>query len=152
MTALLCSLIFFVYPSVGFNNKYILFENLYSIATHSLLLITSITLITLKFTKFEYKTIWKEGICFAVILAYVFLEIYGLKIESDPMYFMPGNDVMEILGLGYSAYLVVYILFIAIYFNIFYLIDDRKFVFKKFNKKEKDFKIIERVLNDKAFK
>lgn len=152
MTALLCSLIFFAYPSVGFNNKYILFENLYSIATHSLLLITSITLITLKFTKFEYKTIWKEGICFAVILAYVFLEIYGLKIESDPMYFMPGNDVMEILGLGYSAYLVVYILFIAIYFNIFYLIDDRKFVFKKFNKKEKDFKIIERVLNDKAFK
>lgn len=29
-TSLLCALIFFAYPGVGFNNKYILFENLYS--------------------------------------------------------------------------------------------------------------------------
>ena len=76
MTALLCALVFFAYPGAGFNNQYILFENLYSIVTHSLLLVTSISLITLKFTKFEYKNIWKEGICLAVILAYVFLEIY----------------------------------------------------------------------------
>ena len=154
MTALLCALIFFAYPGVGFNNQYILFENLYSIATHSLLLVASITLITLKFTKFEYKTIWKEGICLAVILAYVFLEIYGLKIESDPMYFMPGNDVMEIFGVNYPVYLVIYIVFIIIYFNIFYLIDDRKNVFQRRKNKNNDkqiedlrnFQIIENVL------
>ena len=131
MTALLCTLIFFAYPGVGFNNEYILFENLYSIATHSLLLITSIVLITLNFTKFEYKTIWKEVICYLVVLAYVFIEIYILKVESDPMYFMSGNDVMEILGVSYGVYLVLYIVFSLVYFNLFYLIGDRKNVFKK---------------------
>lgn len=130
-TSLLCSLVFFAYPGVGFNNVYILFENLYSIATHSLLLITSISLITLKFTKFEYKTIWKELICLAVILGYTFLEIFVLKIESDPMYFMPGNDITEILNIPYAGFLVLYILFMIIYINAFYLIDDRKNIFKK---------------------
>ena len=55
ITSLLCALVFFAYPGVGFNNEYILFENLYSIATHSLVLVMSILLITLRFTKFEYK-------------------------------------------------------------------------------------------------
>ena len=67
----------------------------------------------------------------AVILGYTFLEIYALKIEADPMYFMPGNDVMEIFGVTYPVYLVIYILFIIIYVNAFYLIDDRKNIFKK---------------------
>lgn len=136
ITALLCAIVFFAYPGAGFNNQYILFENLYSIVTHSLLLLTSISFITLKFTKFEYKNIWKEGICFAVLLAYTFLEIYALKIEADPMYFMPGNDIMEIFGIGYAAYLAIYIIFLIVYFNIFYLIDDRKFVFSKFKRKK----------------
>ena len=158
MTSLLCALVFFAYPGAGFNNQYILFENLYSISTHSLLLVTSISLITLKFTKFEYKNIWKEGICLAVILAYVFLEIYGLKIESDPMYFMPGNDVMDIFGVGYSTYLAIYIIFVIIYFNVFYLIDDRKNVVARFKHKNnvdndeesrKSYEIIKNVLNNK---
>ena len=136
-TSLICAIIFFAYPSVGFNNEYILFENLYSIATHSLILITSILLITLKFTKFEYKNIWKEAICLAVILVYVFLEIYVLKIEGDPMYFMPNNDVMDILSISYGAYLPIYILFMLVYFNIFYLIDDRKSVKSIFVRKKK---------------
>lgn len=157
-TGLLCALVFFAYPGAGFNNQYILFENLYSISTHSLLLVTSISLITLKFTKFEYKSIWKEGICLAVILAYVFLEIYGLKIESDPMYFMPGNDVMDIFGVGYSMYLAIYIIFVIIYFNIFYLIDDRKNIITKFKRKnnvdndeesKRSYEIIKNVLNNK---
>lgn len=136
-TSLICAIIFFAYPSVGFNNKYILFENLYSIATHSLILITSILLITLKFTKFEYKNIWKEAICFAVLLVYVFLEIYVLKIEGDPMYFMPNNDVMDILSISYGAYLPLYILFMLVYLNAFYLIDDRKSVKSVFVRKKK---------------
>lgn len=88
-------------------------------------------------------------------MAYVFLEIYGLKIESDPMYFMPGNDVMDILGVGYPLYLVLYIIFIIIYFNIFYLIDDRKKVFKIKNNNISDnsediksYKIIKNVLKN----
>ena len=131
MTALLCAIIFFAYPGVGFNNEYILFENLYSIGTHSLLLITSILLMTLNFTKFEYKTIWKEALCYVGILIYAFIEIYLLKIEADPMYFMSGNEVMEILGVNYGVYLVIYIIFSLIYFNLFYLIGDRKNVFKR---------------------
>lgn len=134
-SALLCAIIFFAYPGVGFNNKYILFENLYSICTHALLLITSITFITLKFTKFEYKTIWKDLICYGVVLAYALLEIFVLKIESDPMYFMPGSDIQEILGIGYGAFLALYIIFIIIYINLFYLIDDRKNVKKLFKRK-----------------
>lgn len=135
-SALLCALIFFAYPSVGFNNKYILFENLYSIATHSLLLVTSISLITLRFTKFEYKTIWKDLLCLLVVLIYTFIEIYVLKIESDPMYFMPNNEVQEILGVSFPIYLVIYIAFMMVYINLFYLIDDRKSVKSVFRKQK----------------
>lgn len=138
ITSLLCALIFFAYPGVGFNNKYILFENLYSIGTHSLILVVSILMITLKFAHFEYKNIWKESICFVVLLAYAFLEIYALKIESDPMYFMPNNDLQDILGISYGAFLPLYILFLLVYFNIFYLIGDRKTVFKKRIKAKKE--------------
>lgn len=135
-SALLCALIFFAYPSVGFNNKYILFENLYSIATHSLLLVTSISLITLRFTQFEYKTIWKDLLCLLVVLIYTFIEIYVLKIESDPMYFMPNNEVQEILGVSFPIYLVIYIAFMVVYINLFYLIDDRKSVKSVFRKQK----------------
>ena len=135
ITSLLCAVIFFAYPGVGFNNQYILFENLYSIASHSLLLVTSITLITLKFTSFKYESIWKELICLAAIYLYAFFEMFVLKIEDDPLYFMPGNDIQEIIGTSWGVYLVIYIVFIFVYFNIFYLIDDRKTVFKKRNKK-----------------
>ncbi|MGN1212432.1 MAG: hypothetical protein ACI4TZ_00125 [Christensenellales bacterium] len=130
ITSLLCAIIFFAYPGVGFNNQYILFENLYSIVTHSLILIGSITLITLKFAKFEYKTVWKELIGLAVIFIYAFLEIYVLKIESDPLYFMPGNDIQEILGISSGLYIALYAIFMIVYWNIFYLIADRKNVKK----------------------
>ena len=135
-TSLLCAIIFFAYPGVGFNNQYILFENLYSICTHALLLITSISLITLKFTEFRYKTIWKELICLAVVFAYAFLEIYVLNIETDPLYFMPGNDIQGILGFGYPLFLIVYFVFMAIYVNTFYLIQDRKTLFRRKSKQQ----------------
>ena len=129
--ALLCAIIFFAYPGVGFNSLYIYeFENIYSIFTHSLLLVTSITLITLKFTDFKYKSMWKELICLGVIFLYAALEIL-FKIEPDPLYFMPGGDIQDIFGFGYAAYLVVYLVFLTIFVNLFYLINDRKSVFKK---------------------
>lgn len=122
ITALLCAIIFFSYPGVGFRSPYFLFDDLYSVVTHCLLLVESITLMTLGFTDFKYKQFWKVGVCYAVILLYTFLEIYVLKIEADPMYFMPNNDVQDILGIGYGAYLTVYIIFTLFYFNLFPLI------------------------------
>ncbi|MBE7088723.1 MAG: hypothetical protein E7370_04330 [Clostridiales bacterium] len=119
---ILCTLVFFAYPSVGFNHKYILFEDLYSISTHSLLLTGSISLITLRFTDFKYKGIWKECICLAVTFAYAFIEIFVLKIDLDPLYFMPDNEVQEILGTSYPLYLVIYISFLTVFFNAYYLI------------------------------
>ena len=130
-TALLCATIFFAYPGAGFNSQYMLFENIYSIATHALLLITSISFITLKFTHFEYKNMWKDLICLGVIFLYAFYEIWILDICSDPLYFMPNNDVQTIIGLDYIPFLIVYVLFMAIYVNAFYMINDRKIVKEK---------------------
>jgi len=132
-TALLCAIIFFAYPSAGFNNTLMEFDNIYSIATHSLILIGSITLITLKFTDFKYKNFWKDLICLAVIFVYACIEIWILKISENPLYFLPmeGNEVQEILGLGSTLYIIVYWAFLALFINLFYLINDRKNVFKK---------------------
>lgn len=136
-SSLLCALIFFAYPGAGFNNKYFEFENIYSIGTHALLLVTSITLITLKFTDFRYKTIWKELICYAIVFGYAFLEIYLLDIADDPLYFMPNNDVQDILSVGYPLFLILYIVFVIFYTNCFYLINDFKAVKSKLFNKQK---------------
>lgn len=130
-SSLVCAIIFFAYPEAGFNNRYLEFENIYSIGTHTMILITSISLITLKFTDFKYENMWREMIGFACIFIYAFIEIYILKIADDPLYFMPNNDVQDILGLGYMMYLFVYIMFFTIYINLFYLINERKRIFKE---------------------
>ncbi len=129
ITALLNALVFFAYPSVGFNNKYILFENVYSIVTHSLLLVSAVSMITLKFTDFRYKRGdgWQnsallELITLAIVVAYAFLEIFVLKIEADPLYFRDGNEAQGVLGLAYPIYLVVYILFLTVWLNAFYVV------------------------------
>ena len=119
---IICGIIFFAYPGAGYNNKFILFENLYSIVTHTLFFTTSICFITYRFTDFKYKKMWKELICLSVLIIYIFMEIYVLKIEYDPFYFMPNNDVQEIIGFSYNLYLPLYIVFMFIYINIFYLI------------------------------
>ena len=134
ITALLNALIFFSYPSAGVNNKYILYENLYSIGTHALLLITSVSLITLGFVDYKYKTIWKELVCFAVIYIYSIFEIL-IGVSDDPLYYRAGNEVHEILGVSYPLYVILYVIFMIIYVNIFYLIKERKLVLKG-NKKQ----------------
>ncbi len=120
VVGILCATIFFAYPGAGFTNELILFENLYSIITHSFFLIISVCFITYKFTDFRYCNIWKEGICLGVMLLYAFLEIYLFKIDPDPFYFMRSNEVQEILGMGYGLYLPLYLLFIFVYTNAFY--------------------------------
>lgn len=124
ITMLLNAIIFFAYPSAGFKN-HIAFEEIYSIVTHSMLLIGSISMITLGFTDFRYRrgkeTFILEVIVLLSIYAYGSLEII-LGIEKDPLYFMPRNDVEVILGLPYIAYLILYIIFVfGVWFNSFYV-------------------------------
>ncbi len=125
MNNLLCALVFFAYPSVGFNHKVILFENFYSIATHSLLLISSVSMMTLKLTDFRYEKheLVKTGALLCCVFGYASALIL-LKIEKDPLYFMPGNDVQAFLGVNYSAFLVIYTVFLFVYFNAFYLVQN----------------------------
>lgn len=132
LSALLCSVIFFVYPGVGFNNVHLLFENWYSILTHALLLTTSITLMTFKIADFRYKYLWKVAICFVLTFVYALVEIYILKIQTDPMYFMPDGDIQaDILRIDYGWYLFGYIALILIYINTAHIIGDKDTV-KKF--------------------
>lgn len=138
-SGLLCTLIFFAYPGVGFRQNCLLFEDLYSIMTHALLLIISVSYITLKYTDFDYKQFWKVAVCYVMVLAYSFIQIYVLKIEANPMYFMPNGDIQTILGVGYGVYLPLYILLTLFYFNLFPLIQTlyRKMQIKKKNKNNK---------------
>ena len=135
LSALLCAVIFFAYPGVGFNNEIIIFENLYSIVTHALLLTMSISLIVLKVTDFRYKHMGKLALCFVLTFAYGLVQIFWLKTQEDPMYFMPNGDIQaDILHISYGLYLFLYILLIVVYVNAFHLIGDWasvKALFKK---------------------
>ena len=121
LIAILCGLAFFIYPGAGFNNEYILFENLYSIATHAVFFIAGVMFITLGHTEFSYSRFWKLLICFAFLAGYVYLEMCVLKIESDPFYFMLGNDIQEFIGLKYNIFLPAYIGFIVLWVNLFHI-------------------------------
>lgn len=125
MCALLNAIIFFAYPSVGFNHNVILFENLYSIATHALLLISSISMMSLELTDFSVnKKVFCEASGLVLMFIYAFIEIYLMKIEKDPMYFMTDNDVQAFLGVDYKAYLVIYVGFLIVYFSLFYILQN----------------------------
>jgi len=135
LSALLCSVVFFVYPGVGFNNVHLLFENWYSILTHALLLTTSITLMTLRYTSFQYKSFWKVAVCIGLTFVYALMEVFALRVHADPLYFMPNGDIQaDILKLPYGIYLVAYIALIVIYINVPYLIEDRENVKRFFEK------------------
>lgn len=130
ITALMNALVFFAYPEAGFVNIYMQFENIYSIVSHALLLIISISLITFNFTDFKYydgslkKSFFMEFIFLMIIIAYAFIEIYILKIAKDPLYFRPNNDVQKVLGFEYPLYLFIYIIFLIFYYNIFFIIQE----------------------------
>ena len=125
ITGILNAIIFFAYPGVGFKEQ-IYFEEFYSISTHCLLLIASTSMITLGHADFRYnrgkEKIWLEYLCFAGVFLYAFIEII-FKVERDPLYFMPGNDVMKVLSIPYPLYLIIYVVFVfGIWTNAFYLI------------------------------
>lgn len=146
--SILCAVIFFAYPGAGFLNKYILFENLYSIVTHSLFFIGSILIVTFKLAKFNYRDMKNELICLGGLVVYCVLEMFvltknaaGDPLETDPFYIRPSytlpsgskyvNEVADIVGIkSYPLFLVLYLLFIALYFSSFYFFS-RKSVNKK---------------------
>ena len=138
ITSLVNVVIFFAYPEAGFRVN-IMFEEVYSIVTHCLLLIGSISLITLGHTDFRYnrgkEKIWYEYLCYAGIFIYAIIEIL-LGIEKDPMYFMPNNGVISVVPLPYPIYLVVYVIFVfGVWTNAFYLIPMLKNKLKDKNSK-----------------
>ena len=137
MNAIICFIIFFAYPTAGFNNELMQFENVYSIATHALLLVGSVSMITMGLTSFKYtRTKWynsalRELLAILLVFGYAFLQIFVLKIQTnaDPMYFMPTgsmpgyvNEVQDIVGLSAPLYIAIYVIFLAFYFNLFFLI------------------------------
>lgn len=129
LSALLSAVVFFIYPGVGFNNEYLIFENWYSICSHALLLTTSITLIGFRYADFRYKHLWKEVVGFGLTFVYGLLQIFVLKIHSDPMYFMPGGDIQAgILRIDYGLYIVAYIALLIIYINIPHILGDKETV------------------------
>ena len=71
---------------------------------------------------------------FAIVFAYAVLEL-KLNLSSDPLYFMPieGNEVKEILGLGSVPYVIIYVIFLCVWVNAFYLIP---MLWKKLAKKK----------------
>ena len=75
------------------------------------------------------------AIGYVLTFAYALLQIYVLKTQVDPMYFMPDGDIQaDILGISYGLYLTLYIALIVIYVNAFYLIGDRKNIKALFSK------------------
>jgi hypothetical protein len=125
--SLLCALVFFAYPVVGFHHKVYLFENVYSVGTHALLLVTSLSAITLGLSDFRYvrtknSGAWWELLLLVLTFAYAFFEVFALQIEPDPMYFLANNDVQKVLGVTYPLYLVIYAAFLVLYFNAFYIV------------------------------
>lgn len=134
IVSILCAVIFFAYPGAGFLNKYIIFENLYSIVSHSLFLVGSILIVTLNMAYFNYRKIKNELISLGVLTGYSLLEMFVLKknsngdpLEADPFYTLPNNEVQEIVGIeSYPLYIILYVLFIFVYSGSFYFFNRKK--------------------------
>ena len=120
--AFLCGLAFFLHPGAGFHNEYILFENAYSIITHVLLFSSSVFFITLGFTDYNTKDLWQDVIGLATVFIYSLIEIFVIKIDSDPFFYMPQSQVRVALGMPYGVFLPLYILVIGTAIALFYFI------------------------------
>ena len=130
MISILCAIVFFAYPGAGFLNKYIIFENLYSIVTHSLFFVGCFLIVTLRLADFNYKKISKESIFLLGIVLYSLLEMFvltkntkGDPLEADPFYVLANNEIQEMIGISsHSLYMILYFSFIFVYFSAFYLV------------------------------
>ena len=134
IVSILCAVIFFAYPGAGFLNKYILFENLYSIVSHSFMFMGSFLIVTLGLAKFDYRNIKNELLSLVCLVGYTVLEMFvliknsnGDPLEIDPFLALPNNDVQDIIGIdSHALYLVLYFLFLAVYFGSYYFFSRKK--------------------------
>ncbi len=115
---LIATLVFLLYPAVGLNRTYMSFTCIYSTFSHMLGFVTSVILITLGIVKFEFKKIWQPYLCFAIMFAWGALLNFVIFPGSDYMYMV--NDPLELeLAIPYQ---IVYLIVLAIYVLMFYLI------------------------------
>lgn len=134
--SILCAVIFFAYPGAGFLHQYVLFEDLYSIITHSLFFIGSFLIVTLGLVEFNYRKIKFELISLGVLVLYCSLEMFvltknstGAPLEADPFYVLKNNEIQEIVGINsHTLYLVLYFLFFVLYSGAFYFFSRKKFI------------------------
>ena len=134
LISILCAIVFFAYPGAGFIHKYILFEDLYSIVTHSLFFVGSFLIVTLNLSNFNYKNVKNELILLGSLIIYSLLEMFvltknsnGDPLELDPFYLLPNNEVQEIVGINsYPLYVILYIIFLGLYFSAFYFFNRKK--------------------------
>ena len=115
---ILATLAFLLYPAVGLNRVHMTFTCIYSTFTHMLGFVCCILMMTLGQTKFEFKKIWQPFLCFAIMFSYGALLNFVIFPGSDYMYMV--NDPLE-LGLNFP-YQILYVIIIAIYVTMFYLI------------------------------
>ena len=106
---LLVTFAFFVSPYAGFSRKYMTFDALYSIVSHSLGLFLSIVMIATRYAKFDIKTIWQPFVIFAIFLS------YGL---TTSLLIFPGHDYFSILnnqlGIDFGIpWWSVYVIFVS---------------------------------------
>ena len=144
INGLFCSVVFFIYPTVGFVHKTMLFDDWYAVFTHSILFLSAICTITLSLGDFRYKRetfvdgFLKELIALGCVLVYVagvtFVSKVAGKVAVDPLYFMPNNGVQAVLGMRYLVYAVLYALGVCVWVNAFYVIP---MLWKKLGKGEK---------------
>ena len=134
MISIICAIIFFAYPGAGFLNEYILFENLYSIVTHSLFFVGAFLIVTLKLSSFNYRKVLNELICLGGLIIYVALEMFvltknssGAPLELDPFYILPNNEIQEIVGItNNTLYFFLYLVFFLVYFGLFYILSIKR--------------------------
>ena len=134
--SILCAVIFFAYPGAGFLQQYVLFEDLYSIITHSLFFIGAFLIVTLGLVEFNYRKIKFELISLGVLVLYCSLEMFvltknstGAPLEADPFYVLKNNEIQEIVGISsHALYLVLYFLFFVLYSGAFYFFSRKKFI------------------------
>lgn len=128
IAGLLATVAFLLYPAVGINRTYISFTCLYSITSHVTGFVVACLLINLGYAKFNFKDIWQNYLCFAIMFGYGVLLDFAILPGSDYMYLK--NDPLE-LNLGFP-YHILYGAILIVYILMFYLVP---FVYGKIKQK-----------------
>jgi len=115
---LLATVSYLLYPAVGLNMKYITFDALYSIFSHSLGCVVCVCSLTLGIVKFEKRYIWTTFLCFGVMF------LWGTILN---LFIFPGANFMYLCQnpLGFDTiipYQIVFAIAFVVYISTFYLV------------------------------